>query len=152
MSQLILDAHVNAVRVLPLLRRWITVERLQDIRPRQLVLDDRVPEILLRLKQPTFVTIDSDFDDPRLCNPNYCILYLALHDKEQPSIPALLRVLLRRSEFRARAKRMGKLARPASNTGNFRIETHGLLCGSLCFANVKRAHFVYIASTFPEAG
>jgi len=111
MSQLILDEHVNVRTVFQKLRRWIAVEFLHDLCPRQLVLDDRVPEILSRLKQPTFITIDAHFDDPSLCNPNYCILYFALHDKEQPLIPALLRALFRRPEFRTWAKRMGKLAR-----------------------------------------
>ena len=111
MSQLILDAHVNIQLVLQPLRRWITAELLQDLRPGEHVLDERVPEILLRMKRPTFVTIDKDFDDPSLCNPNYCIIYFALQDKEQPLIPSLLRALFRRPEFRTRANRMGKLAR-----------------------------------------
>ena len=111
MSQLILDEHVNVRAVFQQLRRWITVELLQDLCPRQLVLDDRVPEILLRLKGPTFITIDAHFDDPSLCNPNYCIVYFALQDKEQPLIPALLRALFRHPEFRTRTNRMGKLAR-----------------------------------------
>jgi hypothetical protein len=111
MSQLILDAHVSALHVLPLLRRWITTEMLQALRPGQHILDERIPEILGRLKRPTFITIDKDFDDPSLCNPKYCIIYFALQDKEQPLIPSLLRALFRRPEFRTRANRMGKLAR-----------------------------------------
>src|SRR5262249_36990174 len=123
MSQLILDAHVNALYVLPVLRRWITVQRLQEIRPGEIVLDERVPEIPSTLKQPTFVTIDKDFDDPGWCHPNYCILYFALRDDEQTLLPGLLRALFRRPEFRTRAGRMGKLARVStsstSSIGNF---------------------------------
>src|SRR5262249_45283304 len=116
MSQLILDEHVSAGLVLQPLRRWITVQTLQDLRPREIVRDERIPEILLNQKQPTFVTIDRDFDDPSWCHPNYCILYFALQNKEQHLIPGLLRALFRRPEFRTRAGRMGKLARVSTTS------------------------------------
>lgn len=116
MSQLVLDAHISAPAVLPPLRRWITVHTLQDVRPRELVLDERIPEILLTLRSPTFITIDTDFLDPRWCNPNYSILHFALQNKEQRLIPGLLRALLRRSEFRTRAVRMGKVARISTSS------------------------------------
>jgi hypothetical protein len=75
------------------------------------VLDERVPAILLSLKQPTFVTIDHSFWNRELCHPHYGILYFSLSIREQDLIPDLLRALLRRPEFDTRAKRMGKVAR-----------------------------------------
>jgi hypothetical protein len=45
MSQLVLDDQLDVVEVLPPLLKWITATRLQDLRPGELVLDDRVPEI-----------------------------------------------------------------------------------------------------------
>jgi hypothetical protein len=61
MSQLILDEHVAIPIVLPALKKWISVGRIQELRPGELILDDRVPEILLTLRGPTFVTIDKGF-------------------------------------------------------------------------------------------
>jgi hypothetical protein len=116
MSQLILDAHVSASLVLRPLRRWITVRTLQELRPNEIVLDERIPEILLREKQPTFVTIDKDFIDPRWCNPSYCILNFALQDREQHELPSLLRALFHRPEFRTRTLRMGKVARVSTSS------------------------------------
>jgi hypothetical protein len=110
MSQLILDEQLDPKRVLLPLASWITVQSLQNLRPGTLVRDERIPAVLLTLKQPTFVTIDQDFHDFRWCHPGYCILYFALEDEEQKLIPELLRSLLRRPEFRTRALRMGKIA------------------------------------------
>ena len=106
-----LDDQLDVTEVLVPIRKWITAQRLQDLRPGELVRDDRVPEILLTLQSPTFVTIDQDFWDVRLCHPDYCILYFALRDDQQEILPGLLRTLLRRQEFRSRATRMGKVAR-----------------------------------------
>ena len=111
MSQLILDDQLDVLELLPALSKWITVRRLQTLRPGELILDDRVPEILNSLKQPTFVTIDEHFWQRRLCSPNYCILYFALRGDQQEQLPGLLRALLRRPEFRSRAVRMGTVAR-----------------------------------------
>jgi hypothetical protein len=116
MSQLILDDQLNLRKVLAPLQSWITVERLQDLRPGEVILDDRVPEILRAQKQVTFVTIDQDFWDRRWTDPNYAILYFALRNDQQEDLPAMLRALLRRSEFRTRAKRMGKVARVSNPT------------------------------------
>ena len=110
MSQLILDDQLSSSEVLRPLEKWITAQRLRDLRPDELILDDRIPEILLTLRQPTFVTIDHGFWNKRLCNPNYCVLYFSLRDDQQELLPDLLRALFRRPEFRTRVSRMGKVA------------------------------------------
>lgn len=116
MSQLLLDNQLDLLEVLPALRQWITVRRLAEVRPKEVILDDRIPEILLTLKQPTFVTIDKDFWQRRWCNPNYCIIYVAVRDNQQDLLPGLLRQLWHRPEFQTRAKRMGKVIH-VSSTG-----------------------------------
>jgi hypothetical protein len=110
-SQLILDDQIDVRVVVPSLQMWITAQVLHTLRPREHILDDRVPEILLGLSLPTFVTIDQHFCKARLCNPGYCFLYFALRDDQQDPLPALLRALFRRPEFRTRAVRMGKVVR-----------------------------------------
>src|SRR2546428_420534 len=116
MSQLILDDQLNFRTVLKPLQKWITVQRLQDLRPTERILDDRVPEILLTLKTPTFVTIDQDFWHRQWCHPGYCILYFALSNLEQKLIPSLLRDLFHLTEFQTRGIRMGKIVRVSTIT------------------------------------
>lgn len=116
MSQLVLDDHLDAPAVLLPIRKWITAQFLRHLRPGQQILDDRVPQLLRTLRQPTFVTIDRDFWDSRWCNPSYGILYFALEDTEQELLPDLLRALFRRPEFRTRADRMGKVAKVSTVT------------------------------------
>jgi hypothetical protein len=111
MSQLVLDDQLDLEDVLPGLESWITSVRLQSLRPREQILDNRIPEILLTLKQPTFVTIDHGFWNRLYCHPEYCIIFCDLITTEQHLLPALLRRLFRLPEFRTRAARMGKVAR-----------------------------------------
>jgi len=111
MSQLVLDDQLKASHVLQPIRKWITVQRLRDLRPHQLILDDRVPQILWTLKQPTFVTIDHGFWKKTFCHPDYAILVFSLRDDQQVHLPGLLRALLQRPGFRTRKNRMGKVAR-----------------------------------------
>jgi hypothetical protein len=73
--------------------------------------DDRIPELLRRLKQPTFITIDVGFWKRKWCDPRYCLIYFALTDAQQHRIPPLLRRLLRLPEFKTKAARMGKVVR-----------------------------------------
>jgi hypothetical protein len=75
MSQLILDDQLDISEVFFPIRKWITARRLQELRPGELIRDERVPEILRTLKSPTFITIDHGFWNARLCHPDYCIVY-----------------------------------------------------------------------------
>jgi hypothetical protein len=109
-SQLVLDDQLDVQLILPSLETWTTAVRLQDLRPGERILDDRVPEILQTLKTPTFVTIDHGFWNRRLSHPGYCILYCRLTKDEQEQLPGLLRRLLRLPEFRTRSARMSKVA------------------------------------------
>src|ERR1700722_7396011 len=110
MSALVLDDQLDLEELLPGLT-WIGWKRLQDLRPGQQILDDRVPALLLDLKQPTFVTIDHGFWGQEFCHRRYCILYFALSTGQQRELPNPLRRLFQTKEFRTRSARMGKVAR-----------------------------------------
>jgi hypothetical protein len=56
-SGFILDDQLAANEVIAPLQKRHKAKRLADLRPGEHVLDDRIPEILLTLNQPTFVTI-----------------------------------------------------------------------------------------------
>jgi hypothetical protein len=108
---LVLDDQLSAAEVLlPLRRRWMAV-RLQSLRPGELILDERVPEILRAQRAPTFLTIDQGFWERTLADRTYCVLYFALRDEQQPQIHPLLRRVFRTPGFTSRAERMGKVAR-----------------------------------------
>lgn len=111
MSLIVLDDQLLPSLVQAPIQAWATAQRLRDLRPAEVIKDDRVPSLLRELKRPTFVTIDAGFYDRNLCDPAYSILYFALRDDQQPQLPGLLRRLFRLSEFKTRAVRMGKVAR-----------------------------------------
>lgn len=111
MSQLVLDDQLDVVKILPGLRRWASPIRLQQLRPGEHILDDRVPEILRTCNQPTFLTIDDDFWKPIFCHRSYCIIVAEIDFRRQQELPELLRQLYRHARFKTRAQRMGKVIR-----------------------------------------
>lgn len=115
MSQIILDDQLFDQEVLIPIARWITVQRLRDLHPNEVIKDERVPVLLCELDQPTFVTIDMGFWNKTLVHPKYCILCFPLRNEEQDRLPNLLRALLRLPTFRTKAERMGKVARVSTS-------------------------------------
>lgn len=111
MSQIILDDQLADAAIRKRLAQWTRVQRLRDLRPGEVIKDERIPMILRELRQPTFVTIDMGFWNGRLRDARYCILCFPLRSDEQWEIPGLLRNLLRMSGFATKAARMGKVAR-----------------------------------------
>ena len=119
MAQFIADEQLDERKVLDPLRRQFSVCRIQELRPGEQILDDRIPEILLTVRKPTFLTIDQGFWDRRLCNPGYCILCFALRMDQRQLLSEMLRGLLHHPGFRTRADRMGKVARVGITTVAF---------------------------------
>lgn len=122
MSQFIVDEHLAKNAVLEPLRKRYKVEPLQELRPDERVLDDRVPAILCTLRQPTFLTLDRGFWDRALCHEGYGILFFDLPTEQQHRIPEMLREVLQKPEFSTRAARMGKVVR---------VHVEGLECWEL---------------------
>lgn len=123
MSQIILDDQLFPLDVLVPIARWATVQRLRDLRPGEVIKDERVPVILRELRQPTFVTIDMAFWTRQLCDPHYCMICFPLRNDEQRLIPGLLRQVLRLPTFRSKAQRMGKIIQV--NPHQLRYWQHG---------------------------
>lgn len=109
MSLLVLDDHLSVPDVRAPLLRWATVQYMRDLRPGEVVKDDRILDILRTLPRPTFISVDHSFWNRDHRDRRYCIVYLALRGRDQSHAPDLLRRLLRRPEFRTRAARMGKV-------------------------------------------
>jgi hypothetical protein len=108
-SQIILDDQLFDLEVLIPIARWTTVQRLRDLRPGEVIKDERVPVLLREASQPTFATIDMGFWKRELRDARYCILCFPLSNDEQHKLPGLLRSLLRLPEFRTKTARMGKI-------------------------------------------
>lgn len=107
MSLFVLDDHLQRVQLRDRLLHWATARYVRDIRPGEIVKDDRILSVLRTLRTPTFVTNDDWFWKRGHCDARYCIVYLALRGSQQYQAPDLLRRLLRLPEFRTRATRMG---------------------------------------------
>ncbi len=89
-----------------------TVSFITDLRPNTVIKDDAIPKLLRQQNQPTFVTInESDFWQKIAIDHRYCVVCFTLPDSRAHEIPQSLRSLLRRPEFRTKAKRMGKVIR-----------------------------------------
>ena len=111
MSLLILDDQLDVQKILPGLKNWASTVRLQALRPGEHVLDDRVPELLLTRRVPTFVTLDSGFWKRSLCHARYCIVFVDVDDGRQHEIPGMLRIAFRKPELATTARRLGKVIR-----------------------------------------
>jgi hypothetical protein len=70
--------------------------------------DAQIIPVLLRLKDPTFLTRDFDFFKRRFCHPNYCIVWLNVRPDEAAFYT---RRLVRQAAFATRKQRLGKVIR-----------------------------------------
>ncbi|MCI0638913.1 MAG: hypothetical protein L0Y72_23925 [Gemmataceae bacterium] len=113
MSQLVLDDQLDVIKIQPGLKNWTNWVRLQELRPGEHILDERVPEILRTCHTPTFVTIDPDFWQSNLCHNGYCIVFVHIDFRQQRKLPPLVRKLFNFPGFKTRAQRMGKVIRLA---------------------------------------
>ena len=86
-----------------------------DLRPQTIIKDDAVVTLLRQQSLPTFVTINErDFWRGVPPDDRYCVACFAIPDRRAREVPALLRALLRRAEFRTKAQRAGKVIRVAN--------------------------------------
>ncbi len=87
MSQFIVDEQLPFDRVVFPIRKWASVKRIDELRPDEVIKDDRIGSLLHRIKHTTFVTVDHGFWNSRYCHPQYCIFYFALRDDQHAQIP-----------------------------------------------------------------
>jgi hypothetical protein len=111
---IVLDEHLKGLGVDEAIRRWYRgrVCILTELRPGTVVKDEAVPVLLRTVPEPTFVTLNwSDFWRRVPPDRHFCLVCLALPTSRADEVSPLLRRLFRLTEFRARAGRMGKVAR-----------------------------------------
>ncbi|NUO81126.1 hypothetical protein HUU05_13695 [candidate division KSB1 bacterium] len=115
MSQFIIDEQLPFDRVVFPIRKWASVKRIDELRPDEVIKDDRIGSLLQRIKHTAFVTIDSGFWNSRYCHPQYCILYFALRDDQHAEIPTLLRKCCQVDLLKTKRARMGKIVKIGRN-------------------------------------
>ncbi len=92
-----------------LLRSWrIAIRQIGDEVGHKGMKDQEIIPLLLRLRRPTFCTLDMGFYERRLCHARYCLVCL---DVRQYEAAVFVRRLLRHPEFNTQAKRMGAVIR-----------------------------------------
>jgi hypothetical protein len=84
----------------------------RDLRPGTLIKDDAVPQLLRRLAQPTFVTINVGHFWQRVpIDQRFCVVCLDLPDLSLHQIPSLLKLLFSNPNFKTKGLRAGHIFR-----------------------------------------
>src|SRR5262249_40491526 len=83
---------------------------INDVRPSSVIKDDAMPELLLSVKQPTFVTINyKDFWRKIAAHRGYSVICIDLPNERWAEVSPIQRNLLRHSDLRSKNGRMGKV-------------------------------------------
>lgn len=114
---IVLDEHLQSKGLEETIRNWYAgaVLSILDLRPDTVIKDEAIPGLLAQQNQPTFVTINvTDFWQRVPASEKFCLACFAVTSLEIIHIPALLRRLMRHSDFDTKAKRTGKVVRITS--------------------------------------
>ena len=109
---IVLDEQLIDPRIVESIEGWYkgSVISILDLRPQTRILDDAIPTLLRRAKQPTFITINySDFWKVIPASPDYSIICLKLPAERSLEVPSLVRDLLKMKDFSTKKKRVGKV-------------------------------------------
>ena len=86
------------------------VRYITDLRPRSVIKDDNIAQLLHTQTNPVFVTInESDFWRKIEANERYCVVCFVLPNSRALEIAHLLRTLFSQPQFNTKAKRSGKV-------------------------------------------
>ncbi len=114
---IIVDENLHSHRIMQAISAWYTgqVVSITTLRPGSVIKDEAIPTLLLKVSQPTFVTINvADFWQKIQPHKSYCIVNVALPTERNSEIPVLLRRFFRLPQFKSKALRMGKIVRLTS--------------------------------------
>lgn len=111
---IVVDENIEYERIINEIAAWYPgrVISITDLRLETLVKDDSVTTLLLRVREPTFVTLNVvDFWRKFNAHRRYCMVSIVLPQEQMYAVPTNLRQLLHLPEFRMKALRMGKIIR-----------------------------------------
>lgn len=109
---IVLDEQLNDSRIISSIENWYKgkVVVINDLRPNTLIKDDNIPQLLLTVSQPTFVTINyRDFWQIIPTHKQYCIFCFYLSSELTLEISDRLRELFQLKDFKTKSSRMGKV-------------------------------------------
>lgn|SRR5574341_1521430 len=109
---IVVDEAISNPRIIEAIARWYkgAVISVRQLRPQARLLDSEIPHYLMRLRQPTFVTINyTDWNKSHLVHSAYCIVSLKLTNEESLSVPSVLREILSLPDYKTKRRRMGKV-------------------------------------------
>lgn len=119
---IVLDEQCSRETVRAAVSAWYpgAVRFVTELRPGTIIKDEAIPALLRHAVEPTLVTInESDFWRVTPASSAYCLVCLTLTEIRAAEISAPLRRLLGHSEFRTKAKRMGKVVRLTANGATY---------------------------------
>lgn len=111
---IVLDEQLSGRGIETAVAQWYpgTVCFINDLRLGTIIKDEAIPTLLQQQSEPTFVTINAtDFWLKTRLSENACIVCANLSDSQAQTVNFLLKCLLRRTEFRSKAQRMGHIFR-----------------------------------------
>lgn len=116
---IVLDEQLADARIVAAIERWYRgkVINILEVRPHTRVLDDVIGVLLLRLKDPTFITINyHDFWRKIDAHPGFCVICFNLPMERAREIPGSLRMIFSLREWSTKRKRMGKVISVSGRT------------------------------------
>ena len=111
---IVLDEHLAGLGVETAIRQWYRgrVCGITELRPGSVIKDEAIPHLLRAARQPTFLTLNwRHFWQRTAAHRDFCVVCFVLTTEQAREISPCLRRLLRLSEFKTRADRMGRVAR-----------------------------------------
>ena len=116
---IVLDEQLSDARIVAAIERWYRgkVISILEVRPHTRVLDDVIGVLLLRLKDPTFITINyHDFWRKMDAHRGFCVICFNLPMERARGIPGSLRMIFSLPEWSTKRKRMGKVISVSGRT------------------------------------
>ncbi|HTF36702.1 MAG TPA: hypothetical protein VK651_00215 [Blastocatellia bacterium] len=116
---IVLDEQLSDARIVAAIQRWYRgkVISILEVRPHTRVLDDVIGVLLLRLKDPTFITINyHDFWRKMDAHRGFCVICFNLPMERAREIPGSLRMIFSLPEWSTKRKRMGKVISVSGRT------------------------------------
>ncbi len=110
---IVLDEELQGLGLEETISHWYRgpVILIKALRPGTVIKDEAIPALLRKVKQPTFVTINTtDFWRRVAAGKSFCVICLKLTADQTDSVSNCLRRLFRTQEFKTKSARMGKVA------------------------------------------
>ena len=109
---IVLDEQLSLPLIAEEIEKWYqgSVKNLSELRSASVIKDENVSELLLKVKNPTFVTINyTDFWRKIEAHQRYCVICFKLDSNKSLEIPKLLREIFKNPELKTKRRRMGKI-------------------------------------------